>query len=332
MKVGLVCYGDIPTGLGTEARWMFCNLPLTWLQVQHQYHGWGKDYDNPNVRHALPIGNINGCLAEEFDGFLFVERPFLTDDTLAECKERGKKLVCIVMPEWLPPSLSWLPYIDRFIAFTQQGYEHCQRIGLGDRTVRLQQPVDLRELPYRQRTRVERMMYCDGWGGVQERKGWPEIQEANALGANIIIKSLRKNVGAAADTINLYADADAVVVPGKFDGVGLTLLEAMASGCIVLATDAPPYNEFLAAAYDEAGGCPCLLKVKERYNVRIWDHEWPAVKCDPADIADAAKKVRTLPTQEVLGYSGAGRKYIEQEHGAPAWKALWEAVTVWPSS
>ncbi len=46
-----------------------------------------------------------------------------------------------------------------------------------------------------------------------------------------------------ADLVNLYRAADVYVTPTRYEGFGLTLLEAMSAGCPLLTTDIPVVNE-----------------------------------------------------------------------------------------
>lgn len=48
-----------------------------------------------------------------------------------------------------------------------------------------------------------------------------------------------------AELINLYRAADVYVTPTRYEGFGLTLLEAMAAGCPLVATDIPVVNEIV---------------------------------------------------------------------------------------
>ncbi len=48
-----------------------------------------------------------------------------------------------------------------------------------------------------------------------------------------------------AELVNLYRAADVYVTPTRYEGFGLTLLEAMASGCPLVSTDIPVVNEIV---------------------------------------------------------------------------------------
>jgi glycosyltransferase involved in cell wall biosynthesis len=47
------------------------------------------------------------------------------------------------------------------------------------------------------------------------------------------------------ELVNLYRAADVYVTPTRYEGFGLTLLEAMASGCPLVSTDIPVVNEIV---------------------------------------------------------------------------------------
>ena len=48
-----------------------------------------------------------------------------------------------------------------------------------------------------------------------------------------------------AEHLTLLASADVAVFPSRAEGFGLALLEAMASGCVLLASDIPPHRALL---------------------------------------------------------------------------------------
>ncbi len=47
------------------------------------------------------------------------------------------------------------------------------------------------------------------------------------------------------DLVNLYRSADVYITPTRYEGFGLTLLEAMTAGCPLVATDIPVVNEIV---------------------------------------------------------------------------------------
>jgi hypothetical protein len=310
MRVGLACYGDIPTGLGVLASRFERGLPVD-ARLRAYHPRFTTACHNPSPDDVANF--LDKC-----DTVLFLERP-LPMGLSRVAKDAGKRVVLVVMPEWLPVSSPWLGDVDQFICFTRQGLDHCCGIGVGGRTVLTPCPLDLCELPFRQRDRVDYrgVVYCDGWGGVLERKGAPVVKTVNRTGV--------------AQPADLYADADLIVVPARFDGLGLTLLEAMACGCPVLATDAEPYQTFIRSAYgDDAAAV--LLPAKMSM-VQIAGQLWPAADVNPSDLADGVLAIaspRHFATRETAAeqsalvgrLSRAGRAYIEHVHGERAWDDL----------
>lgn len=69
-----------------------------------------------------------------------------------------------------------------------------------------------------------------------------------------------------AELINLYRSVDVYVTPTRYEGFGLTLLEAMAAGCPLIASDIPVVNEIVThtvngwlARYDDPDDLACAI-------------------------------------------------------------------------
>jgi glycosyltransferase involved in cell wall biosynthesis len=86
------------------------------------------------------------------------------------------------------------------------------------------------------------------------------------------------------DRAALYRLGDVCVYPSRFDGLGLTVAEALASGLPVIATDGPPLNEFIDADNGK------LVAVARRV-------PHPARSCWPQCVVDA-----THLAQQMQGY------------------------------
>jgi len=102
-----------------------------------------------------------------------------------------------------------------------------------------------------------------GWGGVHNRKNTDIVIEAFKLldddNTKLVISSQKKldkttipkNVEIVdknmtrKEMIALYYDCDAVLLPSKWETIGLPMLEALAAGKPVITTNAPPMNEFI---------------------------------------------------------------------------------------
>lgn len=332
MRVGLAGYGDVATGLGQLNARFWRKLPFSSrLIAKHRRLGHGPPPPSTGEKRVVVPPMFNNAVSDWLDAVdvvAFFERP-ASDDLPRIARNRGKRLVCFPMPEWLPAGLPWLDDMDLFVAFTNQCFDHCRTIGIGGKTVRFDCPLDLDELPFRRREVVNDVVFLNGWGGVHHRKGWPDVQQLLKDCPGIVrVKSqepLDGHGGPAPCPAALYADADCVLVPGRFDGLGLTVLEAMASGCPVLATDCQPYKEFVERAYADLADA-CLIEVAKVKRVEIWSHAWD---CHIPSVADARMTIRLARQWSpalVSALSVRGRRYVEEFHGDSAWGKVWRAI------
>ena len=106
-----------------------------------------------------------------------------------------------------------------------------------------------------------------GWLGINDRKGLGTLLECYqqllkkkpALSGSLLVHTqveidaeknptLLQGVDIMSGSMNqpgLYHMAQVYCYPAILDGLGLSLLEAIASGCAVICPDAPPWNEFV---------------------------------------------------------------------------------------
>ena len=80
----------------------------------------------------------------------------------------------------------------------------------------------------------------------------------------------------------LYHLGDVYVYPTKLEGIGLTIMEALASGLPVITTNSPPMNEFV----NDTNGK--LIKVKKLI-ARPDGYYWPLSIVDETDLAEKMK-------------------------------------------
>jgi len=102
----------------------------------------------------------------------------------------------------------------------------------------------------------------------------------------------------------LYHKGEVLVFPSKLEGLGLPLVEALACGMPVIATDAPPMNEFVA---DGANGL--LVRVAS------WEHRrdgiaFPEAIVDVDDLRDKMLMCRNDP-ELVATMAVKAREYAE---------------------
>ena len=106
----------------------------------------------------------------------------------------------------------------------------------------------------------------------------------------------------------IYADADLLLLPSKIEGHALCALEAMARGCVVLATDSAPINEY---EHDRAFLIP----------VNHWAPSPLAAPYAIVDVAAGASRLRQLCERDISERSRSSRNQVIREY---SWRALGE--------
>lgn len=130
-------------------------------------------------------------------------------------------------------------------------------------SVHLPVPVDTGRLVFRERPVAETFVSVYGYGGMQNRRSLQEVLEAWRLipqppklviraqkppeefavkGASVP-RSIEVQLGNLPEPADLYATGDVALQPSRYEGVGVSLIEAQACGLPVIAVDAPPMNE-----------------------------------------------------------------------------------------
>lgn len=114
-----------------------------------------------------------------------------------------------------------------------------------------------------------------------------------------------KYIGADVKPPGLYHMGDVYVYPSRLDGIGLTIVEAMACGLPVITTDAAPMNEFV-----EDGVTGDLVPIRSS-RMRADGYYWPEVE---VDVAALTSKMRAYVDEPELSMTRglAARRDVEQ--------------------
>lgn len=225
----------------------------------------GPEWDVPNVE-AGDVGSfrfpLDWAQRKELDMLIFNER--LDFGSLRKLRGHGFKLVCLHEWESVSPQMvkaqnaCW----DGIIAPTRCAYERFVEMGLENvYHVPWGTDLELFHPPAEPRTGPIRFFQPVNFGGVQGRKNvmatkkaWAEAYTGDATltlaqqrkqpgeNANIIIRQgtlLRPYYAA------LYREADVVLLPSMWEGLGLCFMEALASGCAIVTVDAPPMSDYV---------------------------------------------------------------------------------------
>ncbi|MFN3531093.1 MAG: glycosyltransferase [Candidatus Brocadia sp.] len=191
---------------------------------------------------------------------------------------------------------------DKIICPTMACYKKFKDVGM-DNVEYIQWGVDLNlfksiERPVNKRTRF---FHPAGWGGLHARRGTQFVidafQKLNDPNAELLIHTQNglgiqenNNIKIISGTvpreeiIKMYQNADVAVLPSKWEGLGLTFLEAIGCGLPIITVDAPPMTEFV-----ENNKTGFLCRVAER-------RSYPGIFVEGVhvDIDDMANKMRMM--------------------------------------
>jgi hypothetical protein len=186
-------------------------------------------------------------------------------------QETGTKVACVPMWEWTSPTSSWLHAVDLMVCPTDHAYQLFtdwkRRFGFRWQLAHFPWPVASERFRFRLRERCQRFVFINGHGGaaareiesgrqLAARKGLDLVLAAAALVPDIpwivytqseLATSLPANVElrpGPADHQQLYEDGDVCVLPSRWEGIGLPLLECQMAGMPLVTIDAPPMNEY----------------------------------------------------------------------------------------
>ena len=207
---------------------------------------------------------------DELDILIVVER--LMPTLFRRCRARGTKVLFILLLDYLPEDeaerRAGLELVDEVVSFTEQGCRVLAEDGF-DRSCHV--PAALGWPVVEPRPVNERLTFYFnvGVGGFLNRRNVPLVMETfgDVLAEHpelaLVLKMLpaaRKYLGAIAippqaevieaslsteEMVALQQRVDVSLFPSRFEGLGYPLLESLYSAVPVIATDAPPMNEFV---------------------------------------------------------------------------------------
>lgn len=327
MRLGLVGWAS-DTGVGMELRDALRYLPVTaTFYLDHPGKPPSADFTGKTMGSSDLVQKMVEFIdTHKIDTILSWETPGSWEFP-AIWKAKGIRWFCVVHYDWFAPKqLAAWKTARIIVPFDVAHIELRMLYGL-ESTV-LHVPVDLERLPFRERRKAERFVTVYGHGGPGDRRSIVQISEAwKLLGqdappllvlAQKPIKELESvprnvtvNVGNLSRASELYAHAEVAVLPSKYEGVGLSLIEAQGCGLPVITTDMEPMNS-IAPEYlvkGESGD----LEIMEGHRVPTYT---------PHALAIAAR-VKELLHQEISDPSRRARFRVQEEYSWAVLKDRW---------
>lgn len=303
-RVGIIGYNS-PTGLGSCNSDAVANLPISrWLVL-----------DNPS-HPTLPAHNFCEIFKRDelhkfmlgLDALLFFERP-LAPQMLELAKAFGVRTTAVAMQESLPPGAKgWPQKVDVVICPTVHCYGQIAHVLKNTHYVPW--PIDASRWTYRNRARCNRFVFSCGGSTLNDRKGakivaaaaWlaPEIPLTvfNFGPSDIVWPSHVEIRGLVSNPQEIYEAGDVAIQPSRYEGLGLSLLEAKACGLPLITTSGDPMCEYAPMRM--------IRSSQEKISVR---RTVTAFHADPEHLAELMREVYQ---KDIAEDSEQSRAYIEQ--------------------
>jgi glycosyltransferase involved in cell wall biosynthesis len=324
MRLGLVGWAS-DTGVGMELRDALHYLPVTDVfYLDHPGKPQSADFKGKTVGYGDLVAKMAAFIeTNKIDTILSWETPGVWEFP-ALWQRMGVRWFCVAHYDWFAPKQipAWKT-ARILVPFETAGLGLFMLYGL--EATLLPVPVDLERLPFVQRTRAERFVTVYGHGGPGDRRGIVQIMEAwRMMGdqappllirAQKVIKELEgglpPNVSVHFENLlkasDLYASSDVALMPSKYEGVGLSLIEAQACGLPVITTDMEPMKSI----------APDYLISGDIGKIEIMQGHWVATcMANPATIAN---KVKSLFHQDISEASKQARFRVQKDY---SWAVL----------
>ena len=205
-----------------------------------------------NQAFGFPLG---WAQERELDALIFNER--LDCDRLAAIRVSGIKTLCLLEWEFVAPEMAVAinRCYDAIIAPTWPAYRRFNEIGI-ERVHYVRWGTDLEKFkpPATPRTGPLRFLQPANYGGMHGRKNVRATRTAWGLAktgeAELVVHSQKREPMTHAQMADLYRSVDVALLPSKWEGLGLTFIEALASGLAIVTVDAPPMNTYVENGFN----------------------------------------------------------------------------------
>lgn len=327
MRLGLVGWPS-DTGVGMELRDALRYLPVVaTFYMDHPGKPQSADFKGKAVSYDLVPKMAEFIETNQIDTILTWETPGSWEFP-ALWQAKGVRWYCVAHYDWFAPKQITAWKTARIIVpFDLSGLGLRMIYGLESTTLHV--PVDLERLPFQERTTAERFVTVYGHGGPGDRRSIVQILDAWKLmgeqappllvRAQKAIKELEErlppNVTVHFENLphasDLYAESDVAVLPSKYEGVGLSLMEAQACGLPVITTNMEPMKSI----------APDYLVTGEVDKLEIMQNHWVATcTAHPTSIAE---RVQALYKKDISEASRQARFRVQDQYSWTALRASW---------
>jgi glycosyltransferase involved in cell wall biosynthesis len=210
-----------------------------------------NDADGEKIERAL----------KGFEVLIVIEDQPIHHRVIRAAKNRGIKVHLVALWEWFSDYHPIRKVYDKIICPNRFCQSIVRKFGFNN-TVLLHWPVDVANLPgrviagpakvfvhnagrFEVGDRKSTLLTLDAFCRVKNSNVSLIVRSQNPLPHRIDDHRIQYFVGNLPDYRDLYRDGDVFIQPSKAEGLGLSILEALACGLPVLTTNYPPMNEYI---------------------------------------------------------------------------------------
>lgn len=208
----------------------------------------------------------------------------------------------------------------------------CQRelktVGLNATLIPV--PVDTSRLMFRERKKADLFISVYGYGGPKDRRSIPEILEAwrKMAGAapKLIIRAQKPveeikgqlppagisvDLGNMPEPADLYRGGDVALQPSRYEGVGVSLVEAQACGIPVIALNAEPMKDIV---------CGPLVSVEKTIKIQVMGKD---LTSNVPSVKSLVDTINSLKGKDISDLSRRARAWAEERFSWTMLKDRW---------
>lgn len=332
MKIGIIAYRN-NSGLGNLAKNLYENLEMdSWYIINHSLKGINTD----NLTNfSIAPNDFNIKHFEKYldtytpDVMVIIETPF-NWEYLPLLKKRGIKVVYIPMIDCVRfDEIKYKDCVDTWIMLNKLGHSLALAARGINNIYQLNYAVDTNYFEFKERTGTT---FVHNAGYYELIKGQADAHKGTDLVIDVfaclpqyklLLRSMTNvpfftpfNKTFVSDIRDLYKDGDIYLAPSRWEGLGLPLYEAMASGMVLMTTNAPPMSEFSIDDFCKINCTPFSIPhgTGVGYNVNINDFIFKIYNIVNQDIPAISRKNRKI-IEEHYSWDVLKSKYLEVMNG-----------------